>query len=268
MRKRLVWVACATVLVITSGTASAQYAAKPPSSGVSGADYRAELTYSLWNPTPTIRISSESLGIVGTDIDAVADLGFEKNVFQDFRVVLGATKRLKFRFGYTPIKYEGDTTLIRTIVFNGQRYRVGLPVVSSLDWKSWRAGLEYDFISNPRGFFGFILEGKFTELDAQLTAPLIDEFTHVKVPIPTVGAVGRVYAARNLAITGELTGFKLTIQDNSGEYVDFDLNAMYTFTRNIGVVGGYRTLYLDYGVEQDAGDLKLKGLYFGAVARF
>jgi hypothetical protein len=268
MRKRLVWVACATMLVITSGTASAQYGVRRAGSGVSGDDYHAELTYSLWNPTPTIQISSESLGIIGTEIDGVTDLGFDKRIFQDFKVVLRPSKKFKFRFGYTPVKYEGDTTLKRTIVFNGQRYTVGLPVVSSLEWKSWRFGLEYDFISRPLGFFGFIVEGRYTDLNAQLTAPIINEFTHVKVPIPTIGAIGRVNIAENLAVTGELTGLKLTIQDDTGKYIDFDLNAMYLFTRNIGVQGGYRALNLDYAVELDSGDLKLKGLYFGAVARF
>src|SRR5688572_14200987 len=156
MRTLFVWVAGATVLAMTAGTASAQYGPRPPgaASGVTGADYHVELSYALWRPNPTLEISSESLGIIGDRIDAVADLGFEKRTFQDFRVVLRPSPKFKFRFGYTPIKYEGDTILTRSIVFNGQRYTVGLPVMSELRWNSWRFGIEYDFISRPQGFFG------------------------------------------------------------------------------------------------------------------
>jgi hypothetical protein len=269
MRKLFVWVACATVLAMTSGTASAQYGVRRgATSGVSGEDYHVELGYALWNPEPEIEISSESLGIIGSTINGVTDLGFEKRRFQTISLVLKPSRKFKFRFGYTPIKYEGDTTLTRSIVFNGQRYTVGLPVTSLLEWKSWRFGIEYDFIARPRGFFGLILEGKYTDLNVELAAPLIAEFTKVKVPIPTIGAIGRVYVAPNLAITGELTGLKLTIQDDTGKYVEFDLNALYNFTPNVGVQAGYRTFSLDYEIEEDFGDMDLKGLYFGGVVRF
>ena len=101
-----------------------------------------------------------------------------------------------------------------------------------------------------------------------LTAPLINEFTHVKVPVPTIGGIGRVYVARNFAITGELTGLKLTIGEDTGKYLEFDLNALYNFNKNIGVQGGYRTLNIEYAIEDDSGNLDLNGLYFGGVARF
>ena len=198
MRKLFVWVAGATMLAMTAGNASAQYGPAQPgvSSGVTGDDYHVELSYALWHPSRTILISSESLGILGDRIDVVADLGFDTRTFQDFKVVLRPSHKFKFRFGVTPIKYEGDTILTRSIVFNGQRYTIGLPVTSELEWKSWRFGIEYDFISRSRGFFGVIFEGKYTDLNLQLQAPLIAEFTHVKVPIPTIGAIGRVYVAK------------------------------------------------------------------------
>ena len=270
MRKLFVWVAGAIMLATTAGTATAQYGPRRPgaSSGAVGQDFHVELSYALWRPNPTLEISSESLGIVGDRIDAVADLGFERKTFQDFRVVLRPSPKFKFRFGYTPIDYDGDTILTRSIVFNGQRYTIGLPVTSELQWNSWRFGIEYDFISRAAGFLGIILEGKYTDLNVDLQAPLISEFAHVRVPIPTIGAIGRVYVARNVAITAELTGLKLTIQDDTGRYLDFDLNAQFNLNKNLGVQGGYRALTLDYDVELDSGNLNLRGLYFGGVARF
>jgi hypothetical protein len=40
------------------------------------------------------------------------------------------------------------------------------------------------------------------------------------------------------------------------------------FNNHIGVQGGFRRLSVFYQVEEDTGQMKMKGLYFGAVARF
>jgi len=40
------------------------------------------------------------------------------------------------------------------------------------------------------------------------------------------------------------------------------------FTDNVGAQGGYRSFDVIYKVENDNGDLQLKGLYFGGVLRF
>ena len=44
--------------------------------------------------------------------------------------MLRPARKHKFRLAYTPIKYETESVLSRTIVFNGIEYRVGLPVNS------------------------------------------------------------------------------------------------------------------------------------------
>ena len=75
--------------------------------------------------------------------------------------------------------------------------------------------------------------------------------------------------APNIAITGEFTFFKLPeIQGNSGRYFDFDLYGTVNFNDYVGVQGGYRSLDVVYKVENDDGDLQLKGLYLGGVVRF
>ena len=140
---------------------------------------------------------------------------------------------------------------------------------SDFDWKAWRFGLEYDFISGSRGFVGFIAEAKYTNLDLSLTSPVVStEFTKVKVPIPTIGGIGRVYVARNVAITGELTGLKISYDDNEGKYIETNIYGMVNFTNNVGARLGYRRVDVDYIVDDDTGDLQLDGIYFGGVVRF
>jgi hypothetical protein len=263
---------CATTavawVVATSSTADAQYGRRPVSTPSIGEDYHVEASLTFWRPDPSIEIASESLGIPGTTIDGVEDLGFETSTFADLKFVLRPTQKFKFRIGYTPIKYDAESVLRRDIIFNGQRYSVGLPVNSDFEWRAWRFGIEYDFIYRDRGFAGFIVEAKYTDLKVQLDSPVTSEFSHVRVPVPTIGGIGRFYVTDNVAITGELTGLSLNIDEDEGRYFDFDLYGTFNINNNVGAQVGFRRITLHYVVEEDSGDLKVGGLYFGGVARF
>ena len=269
-RRALVWLLCGLGVLASADVASAQYGVRRAgSSGAVGEDYHVELGIDFWNPNPEILVSSESLGIIGTTIDGVNDLGFQKERFEDFQVILRPSRKFKFRFGYTPIRYQAETVVERRFVFNGQEYNIGLPVNSDFDWKAWRFGIEYDFIHGSRGFAGFIAEAKYTNLDLSLTSPVVStEFTKVKVPIPTIGGIGRVYVARNVAITGEITGLKISYDDNEGKYIETNIYGLVNITNHVGARLGYRWLDVDYIVDEDTGDLNLDGIYFGGVVRF
>jgi hypothetical protein len=251
--------------------ASAQFGVRQVADPATGETYRVEIGGGFWNPTPQIIISSESLGIPGDDIDFVSDLGIERKRFRELRVVLRPGRKHKLRLGYLPMKYEADTTLRRTIVFNGIRYPIGIPVTAALQWKAWRFGYEYDVIYRSRGFFGIIAEAKYTDIQISLDSPVAAEFTSAKAPIPAVGGIGRVYVVPNISATLEITGFKLPerVDENfRGRYLDGDLYGTVNFADSFGVQLGYRSLDVMYRVEEDAGDLTLKGVYFTGVVRF
>ncbi len=246
----------------------------PSSDPAVGEDYHIEAQFGWWNPSPEIVVSSESLGIIGTRIDFVSDLGIEQTRFKDFRVVGRPAKKHRFRFSRTPIAFTADTRLTRTIVFNGIRFNVNVPVSSSLEFKAYRYGYEYDFVYTDRGFVGFIVEAKQTDVSVTLTSPISTEFARAKAPVPAVGGIARVYVLKNTSITGELTGFSLSWipesirEDNEGKYLEFDLYGTVNFTNNVGAQFGYRKLDLDYLVDEDFGDFNLKGWYFSGVVRF
>ena len=125
-------------------------------------------------------------------------------------LVLKAARKHKFRMQYIPIKYEQSAILNRTIDFNGQRYTVGLPVNSSLDWKALRLGYEYDFIIKSRGFGGFIIEDKQTDVRVDIATPLITpQFARARAPIPALGGIARVWVVPRANITAEVTGFTI-----------------------------------------------------------
>ena len=278
MRTRLFAASLCLVAGLCAATpAEAQYGARRGlGNRATGETYHVEIAGAIWNPTPDIVISSESLGIPGDNVDFVNTLGLPKSKFKQLKLVLRPGTKHKFRFEYTPIKYNAQNTVATSFVFNGQRYTVGLPVTSELFWKAYRFGYEYDFVYRDRGFVGLLLETKYTDISATLTATLLgqtrSEFTRARGPIPSIGVIARGYIVPNISITGEFSGFPEIGTEGSsrygGKYYDFDLYGTVNFTDNVGAQVGYRSFDVAYKVNSDSGTMKLKGLYFGGVARF
>jgi hypothetical protein len=259
-------------LMLVALPASAQYGAGTLSEPATGETYHFEVGGSLYTPSPTLFITSEGLGIPGDQIDFVKEFNLENQTFKQLRLVGRPGRKHKFRYEFVPIRYEKEATITRSLVFNGQRYNVSLPVLAELKWNAMRFSYEYDFVYQDRGYFGLVLDLKYTDVEAALTNALIGrEFAHAQAPIPAVGGTGRVYVAPNISITGEFTLFKLPEsfdEDYQASYYDFDLYGTLNFNNHIGVQGGWRRLSVFYKIEEDTGQMKLKGLYFGAVARF
>jgi hypothetical protein len=211
------------------------------------------------------------LGIPGDSIDAKKDLGVTDQRFPALGVQLRPAPRHHFRFQYIPIEYSASTRVARDFVFNGIRYGVNVPVNSTLDWKAYRFGYQFDFIERNQGFAGVILEMKYTDVQAQLATPFQIEYARERAPVPALGGIARVYVAPNISITGEITG--VTVPESvsaryNAHYVDVDVYGTLNFTNNIGVKGGYRALDLGYHINDDTGSFVLKGIYFGAVLRY
>jgi hypothetical protein len=270
-KQRTVLGVCLAAALVAAAPAEAQYGAQSLGNPATGEKYNVEISGALWNPTPDIFITSESIeGVLGSRIDFVEDLGIEKTWFRQLKVVLRPSTKHKFRFEYTPIKYEAESTLRRNVVFNGISFPIAIPVATEVTWRAFRFGYEYDFIYRDRGFVGLVLEAKYTDVKATLENVIDSEFVHARGPIPAVGIIGRGYIIPNISITGEFTFFKLPEFDEefSGRYLDFDLYGTVNFTHNFGAQLGYRSFDVNYTAESDNGDLKLKGLYFGGVVRF
>jgi hypothetical protein len=271
MRTRVAASLVVCAVVFSATPADAQYAFGPGSNRATGETYHVEVGGAFWNPTPDILISSEEFGILGDQVDFVADLGVEKKRHTQLRVVLRPATKHKFRFEYTPLKYAAEGVIARSIVFNGIRFPVELPVETDLNWRAYRFGYEWDFVYMDRGFVGLLLEAKYTDVEATLTNAFDSEFVRARAPIPAVGFIGRGYVMPNVSITGEFSFFKLPDsidEDYEGNFYDFDIYGTVNFSDNFGVQGGYRSFDIFYRIENDEGQLTMKGLYLGGVVRF
>jgi len=262
----------AASFVLLASPARAQFRPRPLSDPATGERYHIEAAAGLWFPTAQMSVSSESINIPGSKIDFKKDLALTDQRFPELHLELRADRH-KFRFQFIPIKYEQTGTLTRDIIFNGQRYRIGVPVKSTLDWKAYRVGYQFDVVRTNRLFAGFILDLKQTDVTATLAtvSPGLTEFARARAPIPAIGGVFRGYVVPNISITAEVTGFKLPenlIKDTTGHYLDVDVYGTLNFTNNIGVQAGFRSFDVGYIVENDTGSFNLKGVFFGIVARY
>lgn len=267
MRNRIAVIAC--VLAVSAGAAEAQFNVSDPAPGE---NFNVEIGAMLWQPTPTLIVQTGALAAFGsTRVDFVNEFGIEDKRFTEYRIVAKAGRKHKLRFGYIPIIYSETATLTRTITFGDRTFTVGTPTTADLEWKMWKAGYEWDIVARDRGFFGVIGELKYNEINASLTSAFGVEAAQAKAPVPTVGVIGRGYPHKMVSITGEFTGFKMPdslSEEFEASLYDFDIYATVSFGRHVGVQAGYRSLTADYLVDEDAGELKMKGPYFGGVVRF
>jgi hypothetical protein len=263
--------AALAALVLAPAPARAQFQPRPLNDLATGESYHIEFSTALWIPTAGMSVSSEALGQTPTLIDFKQDLGLTDHNFPDLHLVLRPSAGNKFRVQLIPITYTQNGAPQRSIVFNGQRYSVNVPVSSTLQWKAYRFGYEYDFVRLNRGFGGFIVEAKYTDVQVQLQSPVANEFAHAQAPIPAIGGIGRAYVMPNIAATVEVTGFKLPdhlVKNDQAHYVDFDVYGTLNFSDNFGVQGGYRSLDVGYVIKSDTGTFTLRGPYFGGVVRY
>ncbi|MEO8678222.1 MAG: hypothetical protein ABI665_04200 [Vicinamibacterales bacterium] len=256
----------------SSTDAAAQY--RPPAKAPAGEDYHIEGSLAWWNADPSLLISSEALGIPGDNVDLIKDLSIVSHKLRKLDLVLRPAKKHRFRFEYLPISYSADTVILRSFVFNGQVYNIGLPVQTTAQFNTSRFGYEYDFLYTKHGFLGALFDLKYTDVNVEISSPLRaqPEFTTAVAPIPTIGIVGRGYLAPQVAVNGEVSIFRvpdsLAKDRFDGSYTDVDFNVTYNYNRFVGAVAGYRRLSVFYQFEKDSGSLKFSGLYFGGVIRY
>ena len=250
--------------------ATAQFLAQPANLPI-GENSHVELFAGTWAPTSAMSIASDAFGIGGTYIDLTRDLAVTPDRFTELRLRLRPGRRHRFRIDYLPVNYAAETIVERRLVFRGIAYDVGEPVHSTLTWKTVRLGYEYDVIHRRLGHFGVILEAKYTELEAALNSSSDREFVRARGPIPAFGAVLRLYPLSALSVAAEVTAIRLpnnVVNKYSGRYVDVDIYAAMNFIESLGLQIGYRSLDLSLVANEDIADLRLAGIYLGALLRF
>ena len=257
------------LLVLTvSLCAVSLIAARADAQVVPGEDHVGEVGVMFQSPTPTLVLSTSAISGLTDKVDFVKEFGIEKKRFPAFQATLGSHH--KFRLSYIDIKYDASATIQRTFTFGNRTFRIGAPATTNIEWKLWNVGYEWDFVHRERGFFGLLADVKVNQITASVASAALSSPAAIDTtaPVPTIGVIGRGYVVPAVSLTGEFTGLKVDRSDFMAKFTDFNLYGTVNFGRNLGAELGYRSVVVNYDVDQDSGDLKLQGPYVGAVVKF
>ena len=227
-----------------------------------------------WNPSPEFEIASESLGMLGIENQRRHRSRHRAEAASaSCASCCGPRRKHKFRINYLPMSYSAQSR--RCIATSSSTASGTTSTCRSRPTCRGRRGIsgyEYDFLYRDRWFVGIRAAGQSHRHPGEPAGRAIgSEFARAQAPIPTIGGIGRVYVAPNISITGEL----VVLQDSASiddryqaHYFDFDLYGTVNFNDYVGAQLGYRSLDLGYIFEDDHGDFKAKGIYFGGVVRY
>lgn len=259
--------------LLVAARAEAQFTAQPDI--VPAEDFNVELGLIFWQPTPELSLTTGS-SLVGT-VDFVRDFGITEEFFSEFRAVLKPGRKHKIRFSYVPFSYDQDTVLQRTIVIGNQPFPATATANADVTWNLYTFAYEWDFVSRSRGFLGLVAGAKYNRVEADVTATatafgltqtFVAELFDQDALVPTIGAIGRGYLGDYVSITGEFGVFKIDGDEWRGKFYDFDIYGAAHLGKYVGAQVGWRSVVVDFLVDEDAGDLNMKGPYFGGFVRF
>ena len=260
------------ILVLGAVPAAAQFSAEP--NIVPPEDFHLELGLMFWHPTPELSLTTGE-ALVGT-VDFVQDFGIGEENFREFRAVLKPGRKHKIRFAYVPFSYDQDTVLQRTIAIQNISFPATATANADLAWRLYTFAYEWDFVSRSHGFVGLVAGAKYNKVEADVTATVSafgltqtfgTEFNQDAL-VPTIGAIGRGYLGDYVSITGEFGVFKIDGEEWRGKFYDVDIYGAAHLGKYVGAQLGWRSVIVDFLVDEDAGDMNMKGLYFGGFVRF
>ena len=248
-------------LASSAGTAAAQ------SDQPLGEQFTVEFGVMWWRPSPALTIQTGALAEEGfAQFDLAEELGFTDVWSSDYRITVKTGRAHRIRFGYTPLRYDQGGPLSRAIFFGDEVFTGN--AAADIRWDIWRFGYAWDFLRRDRGALGLLVELKYNDVRAEVRSRGRGELAEATAPVPTVGLIGRGHPHPRVTISGEFAALKIPGDSLEATFIDIDFSAAVSITRNLGVQAGYRAVTADYLVDDDRGDLSMKGLYVGFLSRF
>jgi len=207
----------------------------------------------------------------GTDVDLKSDLGLRDKGFPSGRFTVFINPANRLTLNYTPINYDTDTYLKRTLEFGGETYSINTRVVGDLKMHYLRLGWAYQFINLEGGKFklGTLLEvkgalGDFSLASPDLVSPIKESWSFYAW-LPTLGAAMDINPTPFLNFYTEVSGLPA---GKYGTIWEAEAGVKYIPFKNFTVSGGYRLLDIEARNESDYAKIKLGGPFVGLSLRF
>jgi hypothetical protein len=207
----------------------------------------------------------------GTDVNLKSDLGLADKDLPYGRLSVFINPRHRLTLNYTPIGYNVDTNLKRTLEFGGETYTINNRVIADLKVQYFKLGWAYQFVNLEGGKFklGTLLEIKGVQGDVSLAAPdlpsPIDNAWNFYAWLPTVGIALDINPTTYLNLFAEFSGLPA---GQYGTIWEAEAGIKYIPFKNFSISGGYRLLNIEARSDPDYAKVNLGGPFLGLSLRF
>ncbi len=256
-----------------------------PEIALVGEDYRVEISASAWFTIPstvqysdtesitnTVNGTATTTVVNGTLVDFRRELGLSNQTFPEGRITVKLAPKHKLRGEYIPIFYKQTATVVNGFNFNGQTYKSGDVVESTLHWNEWNFAYEFDALTFQRGFVGAVAAVSSMNVSGAMANTVQSGTASVNILMPGLGVIGRFYPTEKISATVDFMGFDLPGSDTSTHAHSLNLNGYltYNFNKHIGAQVGYRLFDASHvwGSPLNTGSFTIGGPYAGGTVRF
>jgi len=202
---------------------------------------------------------------VGSRIDMNTDLNFGNSTQPTGEIGISLGDSL-LSFGFVPMSFSGNGTLVTPVVFNGTPFAGAVQSEFKADLIDF--GYTYYLVNMddmPSRFqLGFESSVKMIMAKTSMTGGGLAASKNVTLPIPTLGLRGRVALADFIGVTGRF-GY-LGYAGNS--FLDADAQIEFSPVPTLGIYAGYRQMSLKIDSSGLFVDTTFKGPYAGGFFRF
>ena len=226
------------------------------------------VTYWLTTFDAKLKVSGED--ILGTDIDLENDLGIDtSNGIIVWDVWLQLTSRIRLTVQYTDFSLSGTKDLDDEISFKDYVFPLSTTVTGTLDLQRISVIAELDVLQFSWGYIGLLFGGDYYDLSAKLSATEIGSVSaDYKTGDLTIGVKAGIDLPYNFSLYTNIRGLFFDISDVKLHFINFDAGLSYTVFDHVQVALSYRYWWLDVEINDDSGELHLKGPAISAKIRF
>jgi hypothetical protein len=208
-------------------------------------------------------------GSIGTEIDFDNDLNFDdsENIYAQAALQFG---RIRISAEYLPLDFSGNNTITRDISFGGQTFPAGTNVSSDVEMDVFDFAMAIHLLDIDDGplrlQLGPEVAVKVADIDMSFrdTVSSAAESVSATVPVPTIGARGRIAFSDYAGVVGRI-GY-LEVSGNS--FLDADIQLEFSPLPLLGIFAGYRYVDVDVDESDVVVNSTFSGPYAGVLARF
>ena len=204
----------------------------------------------------TVRLDSVTFGR-GTQLNLESDLGVnDSKTLPEFSFLWRINPRHGIEGSYVTLNRSGSLTLSRTIQYGDVVFPVSTTVNSQFDSDVFRVAYRYSPINADGNELALLLGAHYTTFDTSISSSLgtLSESASLDVPLPTIGARGKLRLADNWHLTGFAQLLKLKVGDYDGSLVNLSAGIEWSFLRQAYAGLGYS--YYRYDLTSEKNDAR------------